>query len=649
MKKQLLLSLIAFVSITIAKAQTNIPALITSNQIWDISGSPYLLNQNSYIDTGVSVIVMPGVEVRATGSYRIDINGEFQARGKWDSIIFFNKMDLQFSKNSKDYKSSTGRGAYFNYCKLTGNGSGVRIISVTTTSLKVTNCVFSDAYNAIYMQSSYPYDTIVTDISNSTFTGDMYGYGSPISCNIMESKLTVTNCIFKNAYNIYTYGNVVFKNNLFYKMTNLNFGYMFGNSEISCNRFIRLKDGLTLDLNTYNNYKVKPNLTFTNNTFDSIGNSTSLAKPFIEISRGQSLYANFGKLVVNNNNFLTNVGKGSKVGINSNNQSPTKTDSLNFKDNYWGSNDSTTIASYIKDYNDDITIYGRAIFAKWINAPIIGCSYNTECARANFVYTQNDSIITFKDSSFGSKPYRVKWKFGDGNSNNSNQKNITHSYDLPGTYRAVLYVTDTFNNLCDSMAKVIVIKSKSKCVAAYYFAVDSSDLSVVYIVNKSKGGNSDTKFYWTFGDGTGSNLTNPNHTYASPGRYQICLTIFDTLVNCYSTFCDSVVIDTAGIELLVINQDDLLNIKKPGLINGISVYPNPSVGRLNLKLNNYKSNLIVVDIINSNGQIVKTQAFVSTIGNNTFALDVEGLPNGFYCVAIRSENIAYTVKFTIEK
>jgi hypothetical protein len=199
------------------------------------------------------------------------------------------------------------------------------------------------------------------------------------------------------------------------------------------------------------------------------------------------------------------------------------------------------------------------------------------------------------------------------------------------------------------MAKVIVIKSKSKCVASYYFAVDSSDLSVVYIVNKSKGGNSDTKFYWTFGDGTGSNLTNPNHTYASPGRYQICLTIFDTLVNCYSTFCDSVVIDTAGIELLVINQDDLLNIKKPGLINGISVYPNPSVGRLNLKLNNYKSNLIVVDIINSNGQIVKTQAFVSTIGNNTFALDVEGLPNGFYCVAIRSENIAYTVKFTIEK
>lgn len=649
MKKHLLLLSLAFISFVALKSQTNIPALITSNQVWDMSGSPYLLTQNSYIDTGVSVIVMPGVEVKSTGNFKIDINGEFQARGKWDSTILIDKILLQFSRNSKDYNFSTGRGAYFNYCKLIGNGSGYKIINVTTTSLKVENCIFSNAYNSIYLQSSYPYDTVITNISNSTFYGDNYGYGSPISGNIMESKLTVTNCVFKNAYNIYTYGNIVFKNNTVYKLSKVEFGYLFGNSEVSCNRFIRMNEGLALDLNTYNNYKVKPNLTVINNTFDSIGSSNALYTPVLSVSRGQSLYINFGKLLVNNNNFLTNIGKGPKVGISTGNQTPTKTDSLNFKDNYWGSNDSTTIAGFIKDYNDDITIYGRAIFANWKNSPIIGCSYNSECARANFVYTQQDSVITFKDSSFGSKPYKVRWKFGDGNSDNSNHKNISHSYDLPGTYLACLYVTDTLNNFCDSMCKVIVIKNKSKCSASYYFAVDSSDLSIVYIVNKSKGGNSNTKFYWTFGDGTGSNSTNPNHTYSTPGRYQICLTIFDTTANCYSTFCDSVVIDTGGIELLVINQDDILSIKQPGLINGISLYPNPSKGQLKLKLNNYKSNAISIDIINSNGQIVSAQNVVSGIGNNEFELDVMNLENGFYCVSIRTENISYTVKFTLEK
>jgi hypothetical protein len=89
MKNKILL-LLLFASMTNnVKSQTTLPALITSNQVWDLSGSPYIINQNTYIDTGVRIIVKPGVEVKSTGNFNVNINGEFQAIGKWDSIIKF--------------------------------------------------------------------------------------------------------------------------------------------------------------------------------------------------------------------------------------------------------------------------------------------------------------------------------------------------------------------------------------------------------------------------------------------------------------------------------------------------------------------------------------------------------------------------------
>jgi PKD repeat protein len=46
-----------------------------------------------------------------------------------------------------------------------------------------------------------------------------------------------------------------------------------------------------------------------------------------------------------------------------------------------------------------------------------------------------------------------------------------------------------------------------------------------------------TSQQWAFGDGTGSMEPNPVHAYASPGIYNACLTIWDSLGNCQSTYC----------------------------------------------------------------------------------------------------------------
>ena len=48
-------------------------------------------------------------------------------------------------------------------------------------------------------------------------------------------------------------------------------------------------------------------------------------------------------------------------------------------------------------------------------------------------------------------------------------------------------------------------------------------------------------YAWDFGDGSSSSSSSPNHVYASPGTYWVCLTITDTVQGgCSNTWCDSV-------------------------------------------------------------------------------------------------------------
>jgi hypothetical protein len=40
---------------------------------------------------------------------------------------------------------------------------------------------------------------------------------------------------------------------------------------------------------------------------------------------------------------------------------------------------------------------------------------------------------------------------------------------------------------------------------------------------------------------------NPVHTYANAGMYMVCLTIYDSISQCQSSFCDTVTITISGI------------------------------------------------------------------------------------------------------
>jgi PKD repeat protein len=172
---------------------------------------------------------------------------------------------------------------------------------------------------------------------------------------------------------------------------------------------------------------------------------------------------------------------------------------------------------------------------------------------ANFRYSRQGNTLAFVNLSQGAPPVTYIWNFGDGTT--STEINPFKSYNRPGLYAACLTIRDgngCTSTKCDS---VIIEQTTPNCEAKFTFSV--RDNRAVF-VNSSTGAAPIT-YFWTFGDGTTSNLENPNKTYTASGDYLTCLRIV-TGNGCSSTRCDTVririappcvadfeVIDSAGV------------------------------------------------------------------------------------------------------
>lgn len=94
--------------------------------------------------------------------------------------------------------------------------------------------------------------------------------------------------------------------------------------------------------------------------------------------------------------------------------------------------------------------------------------------------------------------------------------------------------------------------ANAQCTAGYTATIDPANNGDVAFTNTSSG----TGLYcnWDFGDGIGSNLTNPGtHTYGSTGTYTACLTVYDSLgmydslLGCFNSYCSTIsVINSFG-------------------------------------------------------------------------------------------------------
>lgn len=85
------------------------------------------------------------------------------------------------------------------------------------------------------------------------------------------------------------------------------------------------------------------------------------------------------------------------------------------------------------------------------------------------------------------------------------------------------------------LAAIPFVEVSSQCLSDYSYVVDSSNLKVTF-TNKSQGVG--LNYYWSFGDGTNANDTNPIHSFSKNGWYYVCLNIVNVDTTCVDVKCE---------------------------------------------------------------------------------------------------------------
>jgi len=86
-------------------------------------------------------------------------------------------------------------------------------------------------------------------------------------------------------------------------------------------------------------------------------------------------------------------------------------------------------------------------------------------------------------------------------------------------------------------------QANAQCTAS--FTSQSNSNGTVSFTNTSVGNSQYTYYVWSFGDGTSSYASNPTHQYNTNGYVGVCLSAYDSMSNCQTAFCDSVLVSGA--------------------------------------------------------------------------------------------------------
>ncbi len=211
----------------------------------------------------------------------------------------------------------------------------------------------------------------------------------------------------------------------------------------------------------------------------------------------------------------------------------------------FGDGNSSSLANPVHNYSQPGTYYVcLTVTADTPHCTSTICDYivighQSATCTAGFNYTPAvGQTVNFMDHSLSNQTITSwSWNFGDGNTSTS--PNPSHTYADTGIYNVCLIISDMHGLCVDTICQVISVNSTaSTCSAGFTFIADS--MGNVHLTNTSTGTNPHTNFQWSFGDGHGSSMENPFHTYHHPGTYYVCLTLTDS--TCTDTYCDSIVI-----------------------------------------------------------------------------------------------------------
>jgi gliding motility-associated-like protein len=171
---------------------------------------------------------------------------------------------------------------------------------------------------------------------------------------------------------------------------------------------------------------------------------------------------------------------------------------------------------------------------------------NTITAFFNTDTTQGCAPLTVNFTQYSIGVTNWHWDFGDNNF--STAYSPTHTYPDPGTYTATLFG----DNGCSYDTVSVTITVEPSPIVNFSFAPDPVCGNVpVQFTNLT----SDIAgVVWTFGDGDTSDLTDPQHQYASAGTYQVTLFVESTLNECTASITQPVTISPVPVAAFTVSD-----------------------------------------------------------------------------------------------
>jgi PKD repeat protein len=237
------------------------------------------------------------------------------------------------------------------------------------------------------------------------------------------------------------------------------------------------------------------------------------------------------------------------------------------------------------------------------------------------------SSVNFSDLS-SSNVTQWNWDFGPGT---SALQNPSFTFQQAGSYPVLLTVT-TANGCTDSyMMPVSIAPTPSSA----WTGTNMSPTQASFLPNNYP--TFGVNYFWSFGDGTTSNLANPVKTYTQPGWYIVCLT--SEKDGCESTTCQNFrIYDIFGID---------------GAENefGLTVQPNPFQKSFNIGLDLSMAQEVSAELLDVTGRKVGSYTFGKiAAGKTTLQVNTAdlGLAQGMYTVAIQIEGRVFSTRLIKE-
>ncbi len=198
-----------------------------------------------------------------------------------------------------------------------------------------------------------------------------------------------------------------------------------------------------------------------------------------------------------------------------------------------------------------------------------------------------------------------------------------------GTYNVLYIATDASGN-SDTVVRTVIVGATPVADFTWSFPVNAckpqfQDLSA----------NIPTTWVWSFGPGQGgSSVKNPTKTYTADGTYNVCLTATNSFGTSTQT-CKQVTVTgcTTGINDLDFSSQ-------------VSLFPNPSNGKVAVTVNGDVSHDLTVSVYNVLGATVVNPTTYKA-GTTNIQLDLSNVASGVYLVKVQNDNGSTVKHLTI--